>query len=91
MGSEILSGVIELIERELKPVSSKRIDENTTMKELDLDSMSFIKLISAIEEKYGFKFDDEKLVYEVFPDILSIVDYIMFKIKNRRNKKVQGD
>ncbi|MBS5842962.1 MAG: acyl carrier protein [Clostridiales bacterium] len=80
MDSKILNKVIELIEKELKLPAQKKIDGNTRISELNMDSISFINLIITIEKNFEFEFDDEKLIYTSFKDILSIADYVELKI-----------
>ena len=49
------------------PVESVKIDGY--LSEFDLDSINFVKLIIALEAKFGFEFDDDKLLISEFPTV----------------------
>lgn len=80
MNNKVLNGVIELISQETKIIPPNKLNGETTIEELNMDSISFIKLIVELEEKFEFQFDDEKLIYTAFKDIESIADYVSSKI-----------
>ena len=44
-----------------------------------LDSISFIKLIVKLEEKFNFEFDDEKLLLNAFATREELFEYIYTK------------
>lgn len=41
-----------------------------------VNSVNFIKLVVAVEEEFGFEFDDEQLDFNNFKTINGIVEYI---------------
>jgi acyl-CoA synthetase (AMP-forming)/AMP-acid ligase II/acyl carrier protein len=46
---------------------------------IDIDSITFIKAVVALEGEFDFEFDDEMLLISKFPTIKSIVDYVESK------------
>lgn len=49
---------------------------NSTIRELDLDSLEFINLFVMIEDEFGFTFTNDDLIldnYKVIQDIINIV------------------
>lgn len=49
---------------------------HSDLSDCGINSMSFIKLIVALEAEFGFEFDDEKLEIEKVKTIQDIIDYI---------------
>jgi len=54
------------------------VDENFLIEELD--SMSFIQLVVAVEKEFNIEFDDDKLLISEFIDVKSMVEYVESKI-----------
>lgn len=46
-----------------------------------MDSISFIKIVVALECEFNFEFDDERLLIDAFPTIKSMIEYVDAKIK----------
>jgi amino acid adenylation domain-containing protein len=46
-----------------------------------IDSISFIKIVVALEGEFDFEFDDEKLLITEFPIIMSMIEYVESKAK----------
>ena len=46
-----------------------------------LDSMTFIKIVVALEEEFDFEFDDEKLLITEFPTVKSMIEYVESKVQ----------
>lgn len=46
------------------------------LNELNIDSITFIKIIVSLESEFEFEFEDEKLLFSTFPTIQSIIDYV---------------
>lgn len=46
-----------------------------------IDSITFIKIVVALEESFNFEFDDEMLLFTAFPTIKSMVEYVESKIQ----------
>lgn len=70
--SKIISNVLNL---------NGTFEKNTNLIELGVDSIAFIEIVVAIEERYGFEFDDFMLNHENFGTILKISEYVKTKIK----------
>ena len=72
---EILKDDAELI----KPVEKIELDES--LLSLGIDSISIIKVILSIEEKFSFTFSDEDLTVDNFINIERIIGYVRDKIQ----------
>lgn len=57
-------------------ISLETISLEMSLEELDVDSITFIKIIVAIESEFDFEFDDEKLLFSAFPTIQTMIDYV---------------
>jgi acyl carrier protein len=89
----MMANEIELRLRELlregvevnKPVEEIGFDEDLTS--LGLNSISFIKLVVAVEDKFGVQFSDDDLDYNILANISSIASYIrkMLDSKDQNN------
>lgn len=58
----------------------EKINLDSNLLELNIDSIMFIKIIVSIEEAFHFEFDDEMLLFSAFPKVKSIVKYVESKI-----------
>jgi len=47
---------------------------------LNVDSITFIKIIVALEEAFDFEFDDEMLLITKFPTVESMILYVKARI-----------
>jgi acyl carrier protein len=72
--------IIEVLKSVLE-IDGAEINENTEMKEFGINSISFIKLIIAVEEEFGIEFDDQDLEYDKFATVASITAYVKEKMK----------
>lgn len=45
-----------------------------------LDSITFIKIVVALESEFDFEFDDEMLLITKFPTVKSMVEYVQSKV-----------
>lgn len=54
--------------------------ETVKLSDLGINSISFIKIIVALEEKFNFEFDDEDLDYEKFEYFSDLCAYINNRI-----------
>ena len=52
----------------------------TGFSDAGVDSITFIKIVVALESEFGFEFDDEMLLITAFPTIKSMIEYIKTKI-----------
>ena len=71
--------IIEII-KECCALTEDSITEKSEIKEISLDSLSFIELVVKLEEEYGISFDDEQLNiydYETVTDIITTVEELI--------------
>lgn len=61
-------------------ITLKDFDENKRLVELGINSISLIKIVVNLEEKFDFVFDEDNLTLEKFPNLLSLVEYIKQKL-----------
>jgi acyl carrier protein len=45
----------------------------------EMDSVTFIKIVVALEAEFDFEFDDEMLLITKFPTIKTMIDYVESK------------
>lgn len=64
------------------------INVNSNFTEIGVDSISFIKIIVDLEQKFGFEFDDEMLSFSAFPTIEAMINYVINKAQ--RSDKRHG-
>lgn len=65
----------EIIKKALEPkVKNKEITENSTFKELGLDSLDLVEVVLEVEELLHYKFEDEDLIN--FKSIKDVLDKI---------------
>ncbi|MDR1117387.1 MAG: acyl carrier protein [Oscillospiraceae bacterium] len=48
-----------------------------------LDSITFIKIVVALEGEFGFEFDDEMLLITKFPTVKSMIEYVESKVNDQ--------
>lgn len=53
----------------------------TGFSDAGVDSITFIKIVVALESEFGFEFDDEMLLITAFPTIKSMIEYVETKVK----------
>jgi len=75
--NNILQIIIENINM---PKSMEDVGLDTRLSDIGVDSITFIKLIVAIETEFGIEFADEDLVYSKFSDFQCLVSYVQNKI-----------
>lgn len=66
--------VIAILKNYVKSFSE--ISSNTLLADLQVDSITFIKIVVALEEGFDMEFDDEKLLITTFPIVKDFVDYL---------------
>jgi len=71
-------------------VINSTIDNNIALTQIDedfssfnIDSITFIKIVVALEEAFSIEFDDEMLSFTAFPTIRSMAEYIEYKASQR--------
>lgn len=70
----IEEGVLSIIETQSK--SSNIVAPETTLYDLKVNSIIFIKIIVDLETKFNIEFEDEKLLMSEFPTVKDFIDYI---------------
>lgn len=76
----------KLIISQVSPLDIKEEDVKDTLQlkdDLSMDSMAFVNMVVAIENVYGFDFDDEYISYEKLKTVKDVGDYIQFKLENK--------
>jgi acyl carrier protein len=80
MRDSVRENVIGLIREQMgEDADSMEITKDTPIESIGFNSILFIKLVVAIENKFGFEFDDNKLNFESMKTVEGIVDYILSK------------
>ena len=72
----ITKKVINILYRELQISNKKIISLKEPLSFIGTDSVSFIKLVLAIESTFSFEFDDDMLILDAFSDIKSLIEYV---------------
>jgi amino acid adenylation domain-containing protein len=52
----------------------------TKLADAGLNSITFVKIVVALESEFGFEFDGEKLLIKEFPTVKSMIEYLESKI-----------
>lgn len=76
----------KLIISQVSPLDIKEEDVKDTLQlkdDLSMDSMAFVNMVVAIENVYGFDFDDEYISYEKLKTVKDVGNYIQFKLENK--------
>lgn len=60
------------------PVAEIKLEDDLFA--VGMDSLNSIKLIIAIEEEFGFEFDDEDLIADNFRALKNIISYVESRI-----------
>jgi len=66
--------------RIIKKVVDREINENDSLSQSDMDSITFIRIVVALESEFDFEFDDEMLLIKKFPTIKSMIEYVESKV-----------
>jgi acyl carrier protein len=63
-------------------LDSEKIDPDTPLFDggLDLDSIVIVELIGAVEEKFGFQFEDADLRTSSFQDLASLAEVVQKRL-----------
>lgn len=62
-----------------KDVQINQIDID--LSSLNIDSITFIRIVVALEGEFDFEFDDEMLLITKFPTIKTMIEYVESKMK----------
>ena len=80
MEDKILNEVTNIIRGKLKDGSHITLDKNTILSELDINSITFIGIVVALELAFEFEWNDEKLLFTAFSTISSMAEYVESEI-----------
>lgn len=64
-------------------VSEEQIDDETLLREVGINSLSFIKIAVEIENRFNVSFPEEKLLLDEFDNFRSLLDYVSELIKSK--------
>ena len=78
--------VIQLTHKTLNISQDSFICTSDNLKDLGLDSLSFVTLIVELEAAFNIKFDDEKMLMTEFLTINNVIEYVDFKVGREANK-----
>ena len=81
--SESLERVLKILkEKEFISSSVDEISADGELRTLGLNSISFIKLVVALEQEFGIEFDDQYLYMDNIKTFGDLVEYIDSTIQN---------
>lgn len=70
---EIEQKIFELIK---KNIANKKMDILANLTDLGINSITFVKILIAIENEYDFEFDDDDLNFENFKTVSTLAKYV---------------
>lgn len=65
------------------------LNPKSIMSEL-IDSVTFVKMVVALECEFNFEFDDEMLLISKFPLVDDLIQYVEMKISSHIGKEQQS-
>lgn len=77
--SDVEIRVLEIFNLNAENLVNKDLEIGTSLEDIALDSLSFMRIIIQLEEAFDIEFDDEMLQADVFTDIKSVANYIEVK------------
>lgn len=80
--NETQAKIFQVIESNLNPKIGN-VTLETDFSHAGVDSITFIKIVVALESEFNFEFDDEMLLITAFSAIGSVVNYVESKINNK--------
>ncbi len=83
--TEIVEQIATIIETNIDFIHN--IGMNDDLEELGINSLSFIRIVVEIEEKFNLEFEDGDLSYEKFSTIEDIANYIIEKNQSKKGGK----
>lgn len=60
----------------IRDVVGREIKEEDNLSQSDIDSITFIKIVVALESEFDFEFDDEMLLITKFPTVKTMIEYV---------------
>ena len=80
----VLTALKEILVHELNvAVPLERIDANSSLQDLNMDSVAMIELISAVEARFDFTFVDSDLVASTFASFRALSEVISARLRSR--------
>lgn len=64
----------------IKDVIGREINEDDNFSQSDVDSITFIKIIVALESAFDFEFDDEMLLITKYPTVKFMIKYVESRV-----------
>lgn len=61
---------------------NQEIHEEDSLEEIGINSIQFVKLVVALEERFNINFEDEELNYTLYPNLLSIIALVYEKVNS---------
>lgn len=77
--SDIQNQAFEVILSILNEKEMHNMSINTDFPLIGIDSITFIKIVVALECEFEFEFDDEMLLNTKFPTVKSMIEYVESK------------
>nr|WP_288977117.1 phosphopantetheine-binding protein [uncultured Blautia sp.] len=81
----IKSAVLKSIEKTIA-ITGEEISETTSIKELKINDIQFIKIILGIEALLGIELDDNNFDFRKLDSVKTLVEYIDEFVKTKCNK-----
>jgi len=78
--NDIQKRAFEVIISNLNEKALDNVSFETDFASIGLDSITFIKMIVALEGEFDFEFDDEMLLITKFPTVSSMIEYAELKV-----------
>lgn len=80
MNATIEERLLEVFKKTIEPENGSA-SAKSDLAALGINSITYVKLVVAIEEEFGFEFDDEDLEVGKFESLNSIISYIENKVQ----------
>lgn len=74
--------IVQIIEDIVYPNSENRITFDLDLQSAGIDSLKFVNIVVALEERFHFEFDYERLLIQSFSTVKELIDYVVHKTKN---------
>lgn len=84
--NDVNKTIINLINEKIE--RGEKITKDSKLTDIGIDSISYMEVIVEIEEKYGFKFEDDKLSFKEISTVGELAEYVkgMIEGRNRGNE-----
>lgn len=81
MGENVEGKVRAIISANCESKNANEISLDGNLQDMGINSISFIKLVLALEKEFGIEIDDENLIFDVFQTSRSIINYVEEKTR----------